>query len=884
MAVWDKNMLYRKILKIILLLLFINIFQNCYCQILWEDQLIFKTHLYDKTGEMNGYVLIYAPEHKKLIALDAQTGEPIKTEYNLKGKELFLNTPKDKFIKKQILFFAKQKENKWQLEIYHFTRQKITLTGKPFQLPQNTREILSLKYKNGYIYYLYETKDSSLVLERKHIQCTAVGLPTFSNETSELYYDSSIDGFLILPHFAILPDGLDATKDIVMLVARGRRVKAKVFARMADCETLPSHTIVKLPDKHVSLTPPRGTSFPTVILHGTRQKGYDICLVGRRRNQTRVYMRRMGKNDIEIDELEMIPIMGGNLYCQPFWIRGNWWFPIKESQGIKLIFYSEMQGGKRFSSNYFDCSNLYLMSDPRNARLLYGLSKDSWRKYALSYSLNDWKKYGGFRSLQFGKKSLYTLPSNIAMGKKIKEFEPAQVTGAPYLNNNFSLKPIEKIEIEFQQGHKAHFTYLTTKEKMDKFILTRKYCLLYNDNFYPRSPVNSSMHYEYHLCWEASYGSDNSIKGFYLTYQGEKVLLVKVANQIYKVSCTKNNESRIQPFSFENIEIIGGIYDKEWYKKDLADIQKIKFLDRINNRERYLIITQKNIYQAIIEKDTIKLVESMQVTGPIKQIYFSHLSQDNSTLYCGGVSKLNRTFLAELLLLPESKQNKYPTFSGSIYNYVQNIRTQYIRRPKKIISRGNIVYILNYKGQIEAYEKVLGSFSFSGGIKLNSKILDISLIDNTLCLLTKNQLYCLNLSMQEIGTSLQSHFDKNNIPKILKSKIVPVKLTKNKEFLFVHFPKILQCLKIKNSSIEKESLLVNSDNIIQAGFHIIKGSKGDFYIAANKKLFKYTKLQIFKEKLQKPWLTIDTNICQLFYDKGVIYYLSRDGQIGGIKE
>ncbi|MBU1558156.1 hypothetical protein KKC45_04310, partial [Patescibacteria group bacterium] len=669
---------------------------------------------------MKGYVLLYADEHKKLITLDAESGNQLDIEYNLEGNEIFLNADSDRFLKKQVLFIGSKKNNRWLLGIYYFTGQKIALTGPPFELPLSTKRILTLNYHNGYLYYLYETEEKiekkvikNTILERKPIQCTAVGLPTFSNETSELFYDYSIDRFPIERRFSILSDGLDTAKDIVMLIRKGRSTNKsnkkpfdKVIARMANCEFLKKHTIKELPDKNISMAPPRGTSFSTVIIHGTRQKGYDICMIGHRRNQTRIYIRRMGENDIEIDETEMIPVIGGPLYWKPFWIRGNWWFPVKRDGGVDMVYYSEVQGGTQLSSNFINIPELFLVPDPRDASLLYGLGPKSWRKYALGNSLGDWKTYGGFRSLHFGQKSLCPLPSKTAAGKKIddlSDYEDLYIKGSPYQNSIFGLSPIENIEIQESLTQSKHYTYLTTKESDANFTVTRKYCLKYNNQYRSSSPPKSPDRYEFHLCWNASYGSDNNIQGFYVPYKEKKSLFIKIVNQLQYVDCSDNAKNRISTVTLKNLKVPDGVYDITWYKKDLHEIKHMEYLGKYKNYDHFFIVTQKNLYQALVDKfGNFTLIDTTGITSPLKEVSFAKLSEDASTISCGGITQLGRTFLAQIDLVP-GNDKKLPGFSGITYQYVQNMKEQYIRRPQKMVTWGEQVYILTFKGTLELY-------------------------------------------------------------------------------------------------------------------------------------------------------------------------------------
>ena len=860
--------------------------QAAYSQIIWRDQLIFKTSVYQKQAQARGYVLLYADEHQKLIALDAESGEQLNAKYRLEGDEIFLNAPGDPFIKRQVLFIGRKENNRQQLGIYYFSGNTMVLTGPCFDLPAETQRILSLNYHNGYLYYLYETKKSSLILERKHIQCTAVGLPTFSNETSEMFYDYSIDRFAIEQCFTVLTDGLDCARDVVFLVCKGRNAPAKVMARIANCETLPAHTIVKLPDRNVSLTPPRGTSFPTVIVHGSRRHGYDICIIGHRSNQTRIYIRRMGENDTEIDEPEMVPVIGSPLYWRPFWIRGNWWFPIKKDDGVNMVYYSEVQGGMQLSANFFKVPELYLTPDPRDGNLLYGLATNSWRKYALGHSLSDWQCYGGFRSADFGKKTLCSLPAPVAAGKKTtgNVYQPVEIRGEPYKNSKFALQPIETLEIRENPTQVSGYHYLTTKESTLDFSVTRKYCLLYNFDYRPWAQPDSKHHYEFHLCWEASYGSDKNILGFFIPYRQVRSLIVKAVNQLYWINCASEKQSRTQRLHFTKLQVPDGIHTLPWYREDLQQIAQWEYLGQHQQNLRYLIVTKSNIYQALVDSaGNTTLIEATGITGPVKSISFCDVSPDGTTAICGGITALGRAFFAQLYLLP-GKDKTLPRFSGITYQYVQNLREQHICRPRKIITWGEHIYILNFKGEIELYEKSMGSFHFGGEIRMvNEPVLDMELVHSTLCLLSGRKVYCLDLKIRSLGTSLQTHFAQNRIASSWEFTTLPQSLTRYDENFFIHFPRQLSFFKVQEGTLSAHRILIESQQVVNAGFQIAH-HKNIFYIAGNKRLYKFTGNELARPGESKPWHTLNTNVCKLFCDpeNQALYYLSRDGEVGAL--
>lgn len=863
--------------KIICLFFLCLCFSFLQAQTSWKDQIIFKNLQYQKRGNDRGYVLLYAQEHKKLIALDAETGERLETQFILKDEELFLPVERDKYLQQNVVFLGQKNKDRWEITIYHFASKSLQPTGPSFVLSDQCIRILEMVYQNGYLYYLYEEnngEENKLLLERKNIQCTNVGLPTFSNESSELFYDSQIDDFLVERKFAVLPDGLEKSQDIVLLITKGTKAAEKITARNNHCEVVEAHCIKELPDKSVSFAPPAGTNFSTIIVYGSIQNEYDLYLIGNKNEQTYIYHRSKKGNEEEEDvEIDTIPVSGGLLYTTPFSVRGDWWFPIQHKEGVNMFYYTETEGKMQFSSNYIDTYPLYLMKDPKDAHFMYGFSPNTWQKYALGRSLSDWEDYGGFRTLESGKKTLCPLPNKSAVNKKIH--------GTPYA---YGLSPIETLEIIGNTNLKNTYYYLNTKESSNTFAVTRKYCLQYNPAYSNRRRSKTSQKYEFDLIWEAAYGSDTSIRGFYIPYQGKNTLLVNAVNRLHKVACEPSlAEERIQSFSFSSIEVPDGIESLEWYKKDLKNIVQMVSLGQWNGKSLYFIQTPKNIYQALVD-DSAKctLIPATNVTSPIQNITFCSLSEDNSTVILGGINSLQRAFIATLDLIAGKET---PYFIGTTYSYVQDLQEQLIRKPSKILQRGDSYYVLTQNNQVEIYEKANSRFIFAGNLQLpEGKVLDIALVEPVLWVLGENKIYSLDLRNRVLGNSVQTHFNQNHVDWNVIFPDKPIKLSSVNNVLFLHFPKQLDCF---SGSVElgiHHKILLASDYKVDMGYQI-QASREMFYIAANKQLYCVSKNDLSKVGMLATWKTVSPDICQLFLSKDAkeLYYLSQDGEVGAIE-
>jgi len=847
-----------------------------HAQTIWKDQIIFKTLQYQPKANDRSYVLLYAQEDRKLITLDAETGERLETQFLLGDEDIFLPVSKDKFLQRSVLFIGQKTKTNWEISIYHFTSKALQPTGPALVLPVECQRILEIVYQNGYLYYLYE-EEGKLILERKNIQCTNVGLPTFSNESSELFYDSQIDDFLVERKFAVLPDGLDTSDDLVILITKGTRAPEKITARNCKCETVGVHCIKELPDKSISFTPPAGTNFPTILIQGSIQNEYKLYLIGYKNEQTYIYKRsKMGNEEEEDIELDTIPVSGGILYAPPFQLVGNWWFPLQKQNGVDMFNYYELDGVQKYASNYIETYPLYLLGDKNDEHFIYGFSPSAWKKYALGRSLSDWEEYGGFRTLETdkkSKKSLCSLPNKSAVQGKI--------IGTPY---SYGLPPIETLEIPETNNFYSEYVYLNTKESSPTFAVTRKYCLQYNKYYNPRRRTQEEQQYEYNLIWEASYGFDQELQGFYLPYHGKNTLLVHAVNQLHQISCQlEKDETRIQTFQFNNILIPDGIESKEWYKNDLKHIVQMESLGQWNEQNYYIIRTKNNIYQALIDsQDICTLIPATNVTGPIQEISYCQLSEDGTTLICGGINFLQRAFFATLDLIAGKGM---PHFTGATFTYVQDMKEQYNRKPQKILQRGDQYFLLTKTNDLEIYEKTNGKFLYAGNLTLpDSKIKDTEILDSILWIVGNNKLYSLDLRNITMGYSVQNHFQQNKTEWDIAFPEEPTCLTKNHNTIFLHFPQQLHAF---NGSPElgiHHRTLINTEKKINLGFQI-QTSNTSYYITAHKQLYTVNKNNLTQHGSLPIWKTVHPDICQLFLsqDNKELYYLSQDGEVGAIQ-
>jgi len=352
---------------------------------------------------------------------------------------------------------------------------------------------------------------------------------------------------------------------------------------------------------------------------------------------------------------------------------------------------------------------------------------------------------------------------------------------------------------------------------------------------------------------------------------------------VYAVHTQAQAQPRIVPFDFGTLTIPDGVYSMDWYKKDLLSLQKIEYLGRFQEYEHYLLVTQRNVYQGLLDgQGNFTLIEATGITGPLEEITFAQCTEDASTVLIGGITQLNRAFLGQLYLLPGSEK-KLPNFSGITYQYVQNLAEQYTRRPQKMVLWGEDIFLLTAQGEVELYEKQSGTFNFAGFLGLEETILDMELLGNVLCILTNTKAYSLDLRNRNVGVSLQTHFQHNKITADWAVAEKPLHLTKHGQLLMAHFPHSLLVWEIKEGKFANPKTLIAETASEPCNFQVVAVGEA-LYIANQQKIYLWSRRNLESQESLSPWLTISANIGQLFLslDSKHLIYLSQDGEVGAI--